>query len=82
MKLLKQCAIVALMVPAFTLSAVAFDHHGGDEKGAKMKEKRAAHMAQMKEKCAKADDTKKCMADMKAANKKKMMKKKKEKKPE
>ena len=62
------------------MSALAFDHHEGDGQDAKKKAKKAEHMAMMKEKCAKAEDAEKCMADMKAKKKKMMMKKMMEKK--
>ena len=84
MRTLKTSVIAALLVPAFAVSAFAFDHHEGDGQD-KMKEKKAAHMAKMKEKCAKAEDMEKCMADMKAKKKMKMkkkMEKKEEAKPE
>lgn len=72
MRTLKTSVIAALLVPAFAMSALAFDNHGDDEKA----KKKAAHMAMMKEKCAKAEDAKKCMADMKAKKMKKKMEKK------
>lgn len=75
MRNLKTSLIAVLAVPAFAFGAMAFDHHEGDEKA----KKKAAHMAKMKEKCAKADDAEKCMADMKAAMKMKKMEKKKDK---
>ena len=72
MKILKKTLVAALIVPAFAMSALAFDNHGGDdEKKAKMEAKRAEHMKMMQEKCAKAEDTAKCMANAKAAMKKK-----------
>lgn len=77
MRTLKTTVIAALLVPAFAVSAFAFDHHEGDGQDAKMKAKKAEHMQMMKEKCAKSEDTKKCMADMKAAKMKKKMEKKK-----
>lgn len=88
MRTLKTSVIAALLVPAFAISAFAFDHHEGDGQDAKMKAKKAERMQMMKEKCAKSEDVKKCMADMKAAKmkmKKKMkknMEKKEEAKPE
>ena len=75
MKPLKTSLIVALIVPAFSIGAMAFDHHGGDDEKERA-EAKAAKMAMMKKKCAEAEDMEKCMADMKAA----MMKKKAEKK--
>ncbi len=75
MRTLKTTVIAALLVPAFAVSAFAFDDHKGDGQDAKMKAKKAEHMQMMKEKCAKAEDMGKCMADMKAKKKMKMKKK-------
>lgn len=78
MRTLKTSVIAALLVPAFAVSAFAMPI----QDAAKPAEKAAKHMDKMQEKCAKAEDAKKCMADMKAAKMKKKMEKKEEAKPE
>lgn len=72
MRNLKTSLIAVLIVPVFAFGAMAFDHHEGDDKA----KKKAAHMAMVKEKCAKAEDPKACMEAAKAAKAAKMEAKK------